>query len=261
MNIFTALGGGQEVGRSCYDYGAFLIDAGLKFDEQRGGRIHTPRMPQNEKLFMALTHGHLDHIGFVLNVAREQPRMRIFATLATKRLVELQLNDSYRIAAERLARRERSQPLLYTEAEIEPLLNRIEVVENEGWFEPALGYKMSFRGAGHIKGAAIILVATPEDKHIIHACDLSLDDQAFVRAARVPNDFLNPDLLTIECMHGALFEPLPDCKQAEQEIVAIAKRVWERNGKLLIPQFGISGSQIVDPLVKAGLPVALDGAM
>jgi len=263
--MIVALGGGNEVGRSCYDYGEFLIDAGLKLDEKRGGRIYTPTMPRGEKLFMALTHGHLDHVGYVVNVAREQPRMRIFATEVTKELIELQLYDSLKIAVEQREKNEcrglPAQPLMYEKEEIGVLLGRIEAVKDEGWFKPAPGYQMSFRGAGHIPGAAIVLVVTSYGSHIVHACDVSFDDQAFVKAARVPEDFLNPDLLVVESTHGALSAPLPARKDAEARLISVAKRVWARNGKLLIPQFATSGPQIIDPLVKAGFPIVLDGAM
>ena len=118
----------------------------------------------------------------------------------------LQLKDSVKIAT--LQRKIDAlkgrvpRPLAFGYPEIISLMKRIKYVENTSWFEPLPGYKMSFRSAGHIPGAAMFLIVCPDGTKVVHACDISLDEQALVRGAGIPKDFPNPDILVVECTYG-----------------------------------------------------------
>src|SRR3989344_1503648 len=197
MAQFTALSGGSNIGRSCYDYGDFCIDFGATQGD--GKNLLYPPMPLEPKELMLISHDHLDHCGGMAIFAREHPETKIVTTEMTMEGMALQLYDSLKIALQRQKIDElrglKVRTLDFDERYIENLLDRVECVPDEDFYELIPGYHVSFRSAGHKPGAAIILIMTPDYKRIIHACDYSVQDQALVYGVRVPEDFKNLDLL------------------------------------------------------------------
>ncbi len=254
-----AISGGSSIGGSAYDYRDFLIDFGAIQGPK--GALSYPELPRHDLKWGAFSHDHFDHIGNAMELMREYPELPIFATGVARHGTYLQLKGSARIARKdtefaRLSG-QNPDPPRFTEEDTEIVFERIRTVKNTGWFEPAPGYKVSFRSAGHKPGAVIILIVCPDGTRIIHACDVSIHDQGLVRGAVAPQDFLNPDILVTECTYGS--KSLPHRSTEEARLVEKVREVLGRGGKVVIPHFASTCQSIALTLARAGIPSILDG--
>lgn len=261
---FCARGGGSRVGGSHYEYNDELtIDCGAIQDGSGKEKKTTyPQIAGGERKLLVLSHDHFDHCGGLPLFAKAHPEARFLMTPATRGGLELQLYDSLKISDSRqeiAALRHEHASVLFGEKDIESVLKKSNVVSNPEWFSPLAGYRMSFRSAGHKPGAALILIEFPDGTRVLHACDFSLHDHELVFGAKIPEDFLNPDLLVTECTYGALERGLPNCEEEKVRLAEAVKRVLARGGKVLIPDYSSAGPNTAMTLAKAGIPVFTDG--
>ena len=200
--IFAALGGGQEVGASCYylQIGKrhFMFDCGKGFIDKvvHGPNITTlfenPYLTSPEQIeAMFISHAHFDHIGYLPEFA-EQYKIPLYATPTTKALGKYLMWDSigkYFTNYKKLAWRHSSKRIL----------NAIHTI---GFNKPTdlLGYKVIFFEAGHIPGAAMILLEV-EGKKILYSGDFCLQNTALTKGCTLPAN-IKPDLLILCGLHA-----------------------------------------------------------
>lgn len=256
---FRAEAGGNSIGGSSYLHnGKIAVDHGAI---QSKKRIGYPKVPDGDIELFLLSHDHLDHCGGVPVFLREHPESKVMMTKTSFDGMNFLLKDSVKIAESRaeidLLRGLKPEPPLFSAREVENLIERVDFVENTEWFTPLYGHKMAFRSAGHKPGAAMFLMVFPDGTRVLHACDVSVDEQALVRGAGVPQDFLNPDIMVVECTYGD--RQLPDRAEEEKRLVRTARKVLRRGGKVVIPHFASTLANCALPLAKAGFPVHIDG--
>lgn len=265
MDLIAVYGGGDRVGGSCIVYNhELMVDYGAIQNE--GKQVKLPCLDseviKDLKVFI-LSHGHLDHLFGAPVIARENPNVVFVMTHITRDCVEAQLRDSINIALKnrRFAALEGRglEPMLFDSADVDNFLSRIRCIEDEDWFTmPELpGYRFSLRSAGHMPGAAIICMITPHGKKIIHACDYCVNDQALIKGAKVPADFLAPDMLITESTYGD--RELPDRVREEERLIEIVKNTLWNNGNVLLPLYSTTALNAMLPLARAGVPAFLDG--
>ena len=95
---FTVLGGGQEIGANSYLLKAqglsLLLDAGLHPKKFGAESLPDYSLIPGELEAIFISHAHLDHIGSLPLVARQQPQAPIFATLPTKDIALRMLHNT-----------------------------------------------------------------------------------------------------------------------------------------------------------------------
>src|SRR5258708_1387021 len=174
----TFLGGAAEVGASStlLEVGGhrLLIDGGMRPAAREG----QPRMPDLAPLDAAppeaivITHAHIDHTRALPLMASLFPHIPIYATESTRLLTEILLRDSVRIMEAEHCRPDGEIPL-YTAEQVSRFLARITPVNFQQPFSPipaAPALIMRFLPAGHILGAAMLLLETPEGR-LLHTGD------------------------------------------------------------------------------------------
>ena len=125
--------------------------------------------------FLLLTHAHIDHSGLLPKLTAGGFDGPIYATEATKDLLEFMLRDSAYIQesnAERVNRkRERrgEEPIvpIYTMPDAEATLAQVRAIEYETWFEPKPGVRARFWNAGHLLGSASVEVQVADGDETI----------------------------------------------------------------------------------------------
>ena len=210
---------------------------------------------------VVLSHGHLDHCGYLPKLVREGFRGDIICSPATAAVAEIILKDSGRLQekdAEQANRHgySRHQPALplYTEHEAIRALKHVSTLDFGEHRDLAGGARLTLRRAGHILGAATVE---------LHWQDLGrYGDPVMVDPEPVPR----ADILLVESTYGdRIHEPV----DAEAALGDIIERTVRRGGTVLIPAFAVGRAQLllyyVWRLKQAGrlplTPVYLDSPM
>jgi metallo-beta-lactamase family protein len=100
--------------------------------------------------------------------------------------------------------------ILFTEEEIEQSLWKLETCPFSSWFEPLKDIKIYFHPAGHIMGAASILIHDiKNDIKILYSGDISIANQRTAEGCSPPSGDLFNDinLLIVESTYGGGFHP------------------------------------------------------
>ncbi len=284
MNI-TFHGAAGEVTGSCmrvqHDEGVFLVDCGMF----QGGRsaaaknLHALDFNLREIDFVLVTHAHLDHSGLIPRLVTLGYRGPIVATAATVDLLEVLLLDSAYIQekeAEWSNRRQRSRrgaggrevAPLYTVAQAENSLKRLQAQAYGVQFSPGRGVRCTFHDAGHILGSAIIelLVGSGAGaRRLVCSGDLG---QPMRPVVRDPTPIAHADHLVIESTYGdRAHRPLAE---TEDELVRVLRHTLkEKGGNVIIPAFAVGRTQevifVLASLVRQGrvdgLEIVVDSPM
>jgi metallo-beta-lactamase family protein len=254
-----------------HDRHRVLVDCGLFQGYKQIRQRNWAEMPFSARHLDAvvLTHAHIDHSGALPLLTRAGFGGRIHATSGTRALCQILLPDSARIheADAMFANRKgftKHRPALplYTERDAKDALDRFEVQGFGQTFEPASGFTASFVRAGHILGAASILLQA-DGQSLMFSGDLGRTHDALIRepAARQASDYL-----VVEATYGNRHHDPTDPGDA---LAAVVTRTIARGGMLLIPAFSVGRTQslllLLDELRRAGripsLPIFLDSPM
>lgn len=280
---FMVLGGGQEIGANSYllqiDGVSLLLDAGLH--PKKYGLESLPEYPliagEVEAIF--ISHAHLDHVGSLPLINRQQPQAPIFATIPTKDIALRMLHNT--VTVMNIFREEKGylEYPFFGHEDLWPLKGEIVGLE----FTPPAGSsaagrrgpseRLRLRGAiqahfipsGHILGAAGLLIRQRK-RTLYYTGDFSLRDQALISGAVIPEGKINT--LILECTYAN--DPNYYSRNRQKEIEAFAgeaTRILSAGGCVLIPAFALGKTQellfIMHRLMRRGqipsVPLHLSG--
>lgn len=272
----TFLGGADTVTGSKYliehQRQRVLVDCGL-FQGYKQLRLRNwaplPVVPQQIDAVL-LTHAHLDHSGYVPLLVKEGFAGRIHATSGTVDLCRILLPDSGHIQEEDAAFANRhgfskhSPALpLYTRQHALDSLRHLRAEKIGQWFEPLPGWKARFAPAGHILGAASLLLEVG-GRRILFSGDLGRPDDVLMNPPEPP---AQADTVLIESTYGNRQHPHA---QAFHELGPLLNKLAHRGGVAVVPVFAVGRAQAVLHSIaqlKAagelphGLPIYLDSPM
>ena len=228
-----------------------LIDCGLFQGLKRLRERNWQSLPVDPKTLDAvvLTHAHLDHTGYLPVLARAGFRGPVYCTGATRELLAILLLDSARLQEEeaQFANRHRyskhSPALpLYTEADATTALRLLKPIDGSVSTVIAPGVQAQFSPAGHLLGAASILMESSEGR-ILFSGDLGRPDDLLMRAPAKPPA---ADWVVIESTYGDRTHTPID---AEAELATAVNRAIERGGVIVVPSFAVGRAQLLMHLI------------
>ncbi len=275
VNI-TFLGGAGTVTGSKYlvehDGQRLLVDCGL-FQGYKQLRLRNWRpLPFEPRHLGAvvLTHAHLDHSGYLPLLVKEGFHGKAWATPATRDLAEILLPDSGHIQEEdaNFANRHgfsKHSPALplYTEEDARQSLKRLVSAHMGETFEPLPGWRARFFEAGHILGAASLLLEVG-GRRLLFSGDLGRPDDLLMKP---PGEPPAADTVLIESTYGDREHP---AENLLAELGPPLARVAARGGTAVVPVFAVGRAQallhgIAELKARgdlpASLPVYLDSPM
>jgi metallo-beta-lactamase family protein len=252
-----------------------LIDAGLFQGTKRERLANWEPFPVDPTTIDAVvvTHGHIDHSGWLPGLVRDGFTGPIFATDATRELCEILLPDAAhlqeeeaRFANERGFSKHRPARPLYTSEDAEAAIALLRGIEFDHPVEVADGVVARFVPAGHILGSSSVhLTITDRDTTtLLVSGDLGRGNHPLIPGPAVP-----PAARTVlvESTYGDSSHP---SEAAEiEEFADVVSRTAKRGGIVLIPAFAVDRTEVLlivlRDLMTTGriptLPVYVDSPM
>jgi metallo-beta-lactamase family protein len=257
------------------DESRVLFDCGLFQGEKNLRELNWQRfpVPTSSVNAVVLTHGHIDHSGWLPRLVKEGFEGPIHVTPATADLLGLLLYDSAKCQAEDAlyanrkgyAKHRPALPL-YEERDVDRTLRLLEVVPREQWFEPARGVRCRYHEAGHMLGSSFVEaeVTTPGGiRRVLFSGDVGRYDAPLYKdpAPPVPCDYLVCESTYGNRDHPDV-KPLDDLERATNDAIA-------RGGMMLVASFAVGRAQqlvyLLRTLIAAGripeIPVWIDSPM
>jgi metallo-beta-lactamase family protein len=220
---------------------------------------------------IALSHAHLDHSGYLPALGRDGYGGPIFATPDTLALCRILLPDSGHLQEEEanFANRHgysRHTPAcpLYTEEDALRSLGSLVASPFDSRVALAYGIHATMRRAGHILGAASVMVELehPRRRTFLFSGDLGRPRHPLLRAPAPPA----ADVIVLESTYGdRLHDDAASLAAFEQALV----RTIARRGIVIVPSFAVDRTEVVlfhlERLVRArrvpAVPVYVDSPM
>ncbi|MDR2797909.1 MAG: MBL fold metallo-hydrolase [Treponema sp.] len=222
---FVALGGGQEVGASCYflqiNERNILLDCGKTpngvYSPQFSYILKPPFLESLQQInHIFISHSHYDHVGELGYLASVCTRAGIYATPVTKALITYMLWDRGGTYARTMTDRQRE----YEEIQIDKAIRSI-ITEGYCRAIPLPGYTVTFYEAGHIPGAAMVHIQTP-DRSILYTGDFSCQPSALTSPYILP-DKVQFDTIIICGVHAK--HPSYTSARISRQLKSIKKRL------------------------------------
>lgn len=222
-----------------------LIDCGL-FQGLKELRLKNwDRFPIDPKTIDAviLTHAHIDHSGYIPRLVKEGFRGKIHCTPATRSLCKILLPDTGHLQeeeAEWLNRKHLSKHSpalpLFSEEDAIKAVEHFKTHPFDEQFEVIPGLKVYFRYAGHILGAASVIIEC-QGKVIAFSGDVGRSqDPILYPPAHLPN----VDYLVVESTYGDRVHSEIDTKK---ELKTLINQAYQNKGVVLIPAFTVGRAQ------------------
>ncbi|HAD21429.1 MAG TPA: MBL fold metallo-hydrolase [Opitutae bacterium] len=246
---FTDLNAQGGIGANCSlcEMGPFkfVIDSGLhpKF----AGSESLPKHQEIERFsldFIILTHCHLDHLGSLPLLSRQQPDAPVILSYASSILARRMLSNS--ISVMKRQRTELNIPELpyYGRGDLTSLYDRFKTpplhtpyrLEKNGEH-----IELTLHHAGHVAGAVSVSIKY-KGKTTFFTGDILFNDQRTLDGANLPKEPV--DILVTETTRGST--EIPRNQSRESEIVRMLKTIHStlaKQGSVLIPVFALGRMQ------------------
>jgi metallo-beta-lactamase family protein len=152
---------------------------------------------------------------------------------------------------------------LYTEQDAKYCIQQFHVEKLNAWFQPIQGWHAKFSSAGHILGAASLLLEVA-GRRILFSGDLGRPDDSLMNPPDAPPQ---ADTVLIESTYGNRNHPK---ENVNEELGEALKRVSARGGVAVVPVFAVGRAQAIlhsiaqlkaQGAIPHGLPIFLDSPM
>ena len=193
-----------------------------------------------------ISHGHLDHCGYLPRLVKAGFRGKVHVTHDTGRLMSVVLPDSARLQEEEARYAHRSgysrhdPPLpLYTEDDAWAALDLLKSHQFDSEFRPAHGITATFEPAGHILGSSITRLVLDDGPTIVFSGDLGRPSHPLLVP---PGPVGACDYLVVESTYGDR-EHLDD--DSPERLADLIRRTTDRGGVTVIPAFAVDRTEVL----------------
>lgn len=252
-------GAAQEVTGTCHELQfdgpagpkRVLLDCGLF----QGRRTETA-VKNNSFTFdigkidaLILSHAHMDHCGRIPVLHKRGYRRKVHCTYATKDLAAVMLRDGGYIQEqdELFFQKHLKEAMIQSDGPLYTQQDAIDCMEifhgqnyNE-WFEPVPGLRVQFLDAGHIVGAAELVMEVTDNgvtRRIGFSADLGRSTLPIIRD---PSPMPPVEVLICESTYGN--RKHGDAQEGQSILRDVIIRTAKRGGKVIIPAFSLERMQ------------------
>lgn len=195
--------------------------------------------------FVLLTHGHLDHSGWLPLLVKNGFKGKIFCTAPTKQISKLILADSAKIQEEEASKANQehfskhnpAEPL-YTVDDAERVTAFFRVVDQEIEIKLTENSYFKFFQSGHILGACSIELNI-DGKVLVFSGDVGQDDDVLMYPPKKPQ---KADYVFLESTYGNRLHPQNDVLL---DLEMIINKTIKHGGNVVIPSFAVERAQTI----------------
>ena len=247
-----------------------LVDCGLFQGLKELRLLNWKSLPFNVARIdmVLLTHGHLDHVGYLPRLVSEGFSGDIWGTDPTLEIAKIILEDSARIQeedaeranAEGFSKHKPAKPL-YDTKDVKKTLPLFRPKPLDKWIEIDKEIFCRFKYNSHIIGATFIELKIC-NKILVFSGDIGRDNDLLMYPPQKPED---ADVLFIESTYGDRLHP----EHSEENLIEIINTAAKKQGTIIIPGFAVERIQMLMYLLwklrKNGaipnLPIYMDSPM
>ena len=224
-----------------------LIDCGVFQGLKEFRKSNWENLPIDASLIdvVLLTHGHLDHVGYLPRLVKQGFCGKIIGTAPTLAIAQIILKDSAKIHEEEAARANKEKytkhnPALpfFTKEEVEKTIGFFEIAIEEKWSPLAENISYRFQYNGHIIGATFIELDINR-KRFVFSGDIGKSNDYLLEDPKKPEW---ADFLFIESTYGNKLHPV---ENIEALLTQLIKETIDKKGNLIIPSFAVERLQTV----------------
>ncbi len=193
--------------------------------------------------FVLLTHGHLDHTGYLPRLVKQGFRGKIIGTAPTLAITEIILRDSAKIHEEDAERANKEgftkhhpADAFYTLEEAETTLGFFKAEEKDRWITLTENIKYRFQYNGHIIGATFIELDIL-GKIFVFSGDIGREHDLLLYPPKKPQW---ADYLFMESTYGHKLHPL---ESVSEKLIELINDTIHNRGTLIIPSFAVERLQ------------------
>ncbi len=212
-----------------------------------------------------ITHGHVDHIGYLPKLVRDGFKGPIYAATPTRALMRIVLEDAQHLQCHLRKRGFHHEPYapppFYDASNVQQTIQQTKTLDLEKPFQVA-GFNALYKNAAHIIGSAFVTIEV-EGKRVIFSGDIGRYNRTLLYD---PAPMGEADVLVCESTYGDRVHPPDALGELGKTLVAGVAR----GGAIVIPAFAVERSQEIllsigqlqrtNPTL-ANVPVFLDSPM
>ncbi|EIJ37491.1 putative exonuclease of the beta-lactamase fold involved in RNA processing [Galbibacter orientalis DSM 19592] len=225
-----------------------LIDCGLfqGLKELRLKNWEYPPVNVADIDAVLLTHGHMDHTGYLPRLVKQGFKGPIYGTNPTLDIAKIILNDSAKIQEQEAERANKegyskhspAEPL-YDLNDVEKTIPYFKGVPPSQWLPILKDVKARFQYNGHILGATYIELDL-RGKRFVFSGDIGRTNDLLLFPPLKPK---KADVLFIESTYGGRFHR--DEVEALPQIEKLVNETINRGGSLFVPSFSVERAQLM----------------
>ena len=263
----TVLGGGRQVGRSCFllqtPNSKILLDCGIDVASQGKDKfpyLDVPEFDIAQLDAVIISHAHLDHIGLLPYLFKMGYKGPVYMTPPTRDIAALLALDFIGVAY-----KQASAPLFGSKDIKEMVKHSICLNYNEVT-DVMPDVRLTFYNAGHCLGSAMVHLNIGNGFHnFLYTGDYKYGKSRLLDPA--VSVFPRVESIMTESTYGSKQDILPPRQKSEEELLEAVNRTINRGGKVLIPELGLGRAQetmlILEDAMSSGklkkVPVYIDG--
>ncbi|HVY01649.1 MAG TPA: beta-CASP ribonuclease aCPSF1 [Candidatus Nanoarchaeia archaeon] len=265
----TYLGSGRQVGRSCLllqtPNSKVLLDCGINPSVADGPEkfpyLNVPEVGDLNSIdAIILSHAHNDHSGLIPYLYKMGYKGPVYMTAPTRDIASLLQLDVVGVAY-----KQASAPL-YRAEDITEMVRHSICLDYGEVTDITPDIRITLYNAGHVLGSAQVHMNIGNGLHnFVYGADTKYGKSRLLDPAT--NHFPRVETLTIESTYGSREDILPPLRDAEDNFIAMAKEVFAKGGKILLPELGLGHAQEtvlrVEEAIRTGelpkVPVYIDG--